>query len=213
MVQPSGLTLPNRIGRAFFLAMDDVMGKYGLSQLLDHAQLSTYLDNYPPDNLAREFDFASLSALNQGLEEMYGERGGRGMALRVGRASFAKGLKRFGAMRGIADPAFRALPLAQRVDYGLRGLVSIYNHFSDQHTRLEESTADYTLTIEHCPMAWGRQADKPICHAQVGILQECLRWASNGYEYHIREVACHATGAPACVFQIRKAAIGESRRR
>jgi predicted hydrocarbon binding protein len=58
-------------------------------------------------------------------------------------------------------------------------------------------------------MAWKRSADKPVCHAQVGILQECLRWVSNGYEYYVVETACRATGSDSCVFSLNKTPIGQ----
>jgi hypothetical protein len=213
VLEPSGLYLPNRIARAFFLAMDDVMGQHGLSQLLEYAQLTHYTDAYPPDTLDKQFDCADLSSLSMGLEQMYGARGGRGMALRIGRASFAQGLKRFGAMRGVADPAFRALPLEKRIDYGLRGLAAIYTRFSDQKTSVQADDDGYQVIIENSPMTWGRSADKPVCHAQTGIIQECLRWASNGYEFYVRETTCRAQGPDACIFKVNKVAIGENSRR
>jgi len=36
----------------------------------------------------------------RGLETVYGARGGRGIALRIGRATFSMGLKNFGALAG-----------------------------------------------------------------------------------------------------------------
>lgn len=212
MLETSGLYLPNRIAYAFFTAMDDVMGKHGLQQLLTLSQLEHYQDAPPPDDLLRQFDFAELASLSEGLESMYGTRGGRGMALRIGRASFAKGLKSFGIMRGMGDPAFRALPLEKRIHYGLLGLESVYNNFTDQQATLTVEDGSYRFDIENSPMAWGRTADKPVCHAQVGIIQEALRWASNGYEFYVRETECSASGGHVCTFRINKTAIGEKNR-
>lgn len=205
-----GLYYPNRIARALFVAMEDVMGQHGMSTLLELAMLEQYKDAPPPDNLNREFDFAAIAAISIALEQMYGTRGGRGMALRVGRASFAGGIKRFGVMKGIGDPAFRALPLQQRVEFGLRGLASVFTNFSDQTSTVEQAGQALLFRVEESPFAWGRSSDKPVCHAMVGIILECLSWASNGYEFYVREVSCRATGASACVFKINKTAIGES---
>ena len=41
-----------------------------------------------------------------------GPRGGRGLALRAGRATFADALRGFGALAGVGDLAFKVLPLA-----------------------------------------------------------------------------------------------------
>lgn len=186
------------------------MGQNGLNMLLGGAGLSDYMHDPPPDNLNREFDFAAMSALNESLEQMYGPRGGRGMALRIGRAAFAHGIKSFGVMRGLGAPAFRALPLDQRIDFGLQALATIFTHFSDQTSVVATAGDALLFKVETSPFAWGRTADKPVCHALVGIIQEGLRWASNGYEFYVREIACRATGSDECVFRINRTAIGES---
>lgn len=191
------------------MAMDDVMGRHGLSALLSLAQLDAYIQNPPPDNLEQQFDFASIAALSQALEEMYGARGGRGMALRIGRASFARGIKRFGAMKGVADPAFQMLPLQHRAELGLRALAAIFTNFSDQTSTLQIQETNYLFNVDVSPMAWGRISDKPVCHALVGIVQECLSWATNGYQFYVQEVACRATGSDHCSFRVNKHAIGQ----
>ena len=86
MSQQSGLNYPNLMGRIYIQALEEVMGKNGLNALLNLAGLSHLIDNYPPGNLNREFDFADFTGLSQGIIEMYGPRGGRGLALRSGRA-------------------------------------------------------------------------------------------------------------------------------
>ncbi len=185
------------------------MGQGGLNMLLGLAHLGDYSDNPPPDDLNRAFDFASLAALNEALEEMYGPRGGRGMALRIGRACFSQGMKNFGALAGVNDPAFRAQSLDRRCYLGLRGLVAVFNNFTDQQSSLEEDAETYRFIVRNSPMAWGRTADKPVCHALVGILQENMRWSSNGYEYYVVESECHACGGEHCVFTINKTPIGQ----
>ena len=89
MPEPSGLYYPNRIARYLFLAMEDVMGQSGLNMLLSLAKQDEYIGHYPMDNLVKGFDFASMAAIQQALEDIYGSRGGRGMALRIGRACFS----------------------------------------------------------------------------------------------------------------------------
>jgi hypothetical protein len=207
-VQLAGLYLPNRIARYFFVAMDDVMGQAAFKTLLKQAGLLNYVNELPPDNLVKEFDFASLTALNIALEDSYGIRGGRGMTLRVGRASFSLGLRTFGAMAGMSDPAFRSLPRDECCFIGLKALANIYNTFSDQHCEVEQTAESFRFVVDHSATAWGRKSEKPVCHALAGIIQECMRWASNGHEYYVYETACTACGDPRCVFVINKAPIG-----
>lgn len=208
MRAPSGLYYPNRIARFYFQAMEDVMGQSGLNVVLGLAGLEAYIGRPPGDNLAGEFDFAAMAAIQVALEEMYGERGGRGMALRIGRASFAHGMRSFGALAGMNDPAFRALPRDARCRLGLMALANVYSSFSDQQSSFEEDAQAYRFIVHNSPMAWGRTAEKPVCHALAGNLQECMRWISNGDEYYVMETSCRACGSETCVFTIHKTPIG-----
>ncbi|MEO0565950.1 MAG: 4-vinyl reductase, partial [Chloroflexota bacterium] len=101
--EKSGYYYPNKFALITIEAMEEVMGKNGLNAILQLAKLPELIDNYPPDNLDKGFDFADYTALNVALEEMYGPRGGRGLALRAGRATFAQGLRAFGALAGVGD--------------------------------------------------------------------------------------------------------------
>ena len=82
-VQKAGLYYPNKFGLITIKSLEEVMGRNGLNAILNLAGLNHYIENYPPDNLEKGFDFAELSAIGVALEEMYGPRGGRGLALRA----------------------------------------------------------------------------------------------------------------------------------
>lgn len=208
LLEQSGLYYPNRFARWFFLATNDVMGKGGLSAVLSLAGLESYTDHPPSDDMARQFDFANIAALNQALEDMYGARGGRGMALRIGRASFTQGMQHFGAFAGMTAPAYKALPLEKHVEISLKALVTIYSRFTDQETTLEEEDDAYLIRMDNSPMVWGRITDKPACHMLVGIIQEALHWSSVGYEFNVQETSCRASGGDECIFKINKKPIG-----
>lgn len=204
----SGLYYPNKIARIFFTAMEDVMGKNGLNAILNLAGLQQYIDNFPPDNLERQFDFAHFTALQIALEDMYGPRGGRGLALRAGRACFAQGLKNFGALAGAGDLAFKVLPLSAKLKMGLPAMAAIFTNFSDQLSVVEEHDDHYAYIIKRCPLCWGRREDKAVGHAAVGLLQEGLRWVSGGHEFRVVETECKAKGDENGVFVVYKEPIG-----
>jgi predicted hydrocarbon binding protein len=195
---------PNRLARYLLTATADVMGRTGLKLLLDSVNLDHYAIDLPADDLKREFSFESMAAFHIALEDSYGTRGGRGMALRIGRAAFSLGFKHFGVMAGMSHQAFRALPLEERTRLGLEGLAHIFNHFSDQHTLVEATADSFQVIVNPSPMAWGRKSDRPVCHSLAGIIQECVRWASNGREFGVVETACQACGAGACIFNVSK---------
>ena len=93
-LQKSGMYYPNKFGLITIKSLEEVMGKNGLNAILNLAGLNHYIENYPPDNLDKGFDFAELSAIGSSLEEMYGPRGGRGLALRAGRHQGTQGTQR-----------------------------------------------------------------------------------------------------------------------
>jgi predicted hydrocarbon binding protein len=126
------------------------------------------------------------------------------MALRAGRSWFAHGLHHFGALRGVADPAFRALPLEQRTLIGMQALAEVFTRFSDQSSRLIEQPGTFQFVVAHSPFAHRISAERPVCHLLVGVLQEALRWVSNGRDYSVRETHCVATGSENCIFVINR---------
>lgn len=192
--EKSGFYYPNKFARIFLESMEEIMGKNGLNAILNLSGLQQYIDNYPPDNLEKAFDFAYFTALQVGLEDMYGPRGGRGLALRAGRATFAEALRGFGALAGVGDLAFKVLPLPAKLKIGLPAMANIITQFSDQISNVYEESDHYVYTLERCPMCWKRQAEKPVCFAGQGLLQEGLRWVSGGHEFKVDMATCIAKG-------------------
>jgi len=209
-IPESGYYYPNKIARIILHALEDVMGTNGLNAILNLAHLSHLIENPPPDNLAKEFDFAYLSSINLALEEMYGPRGGRGLALRAGRAAFAEGLRNFGALAGVGDLAFKVLPLSAKLRIGLPAMAKIFSQLSDQITTVEEKEHEFIYTIHRCPVCWGRAGttDKPVCYMATGLLQEGLKWVSGGSEFRVNESKCIAKGDEVCEFVIQKTPMG-----
>ncbi len=203
-IPKAGLYYPNKIARLALMALEDVMGKNGLNAILNLAGLGHLIDNLPANNLERAFDFADFSALNGALEEMYGPRGGRGLAQRAGRAVFMEGLRNFGALAGAGDLAFKILPLSTKLRLGIPAMAKIFSTTSDQLSTVEEKADHFIYTIHRCPVCYGRHTDKPCCHIATGLLQEGLKWVSGGREFRVVETQCIATGEKTCDFQIFK---------
>lgn len=207
-IPPSGYYYPNLIARIYLEAMEEVMGKNGLNAILNLAGLKHLIDNYPPANLAKEFDFADYSALNGALEEMYGQRGGRGLELRAGRASFARGLQGLGPLSGASDLAFKLLPLSAKLRAGIPAMAKVFSQVSDQHSTVEDRGEYYAYTMKPCPVCWGRTAEQPICFAGRGLLEQGLDWLSNGRKFRVEEIDCVAMGGSACTYAIYKEPLG-----
>jgi len=192
------------MGRILLISMEEVMGRNGLNALLNLIDLRELMQELPPDNLEREFDFANISNLNHALREIYGPRGGRGLALRGGRAIFSKGLRQFGALAGVSDLAFKVLPLKTKLKIGVPAVARIFAQFSDQSSTVEEKDDHFLYTIDRCSECLGQKTERPVCYIAVGILQETLRWVSGGLEFRVDQIECKAMGHDACVFKIDK---------
>lgn len=204
-VEPSGYYYANKFALIMLDALADVLGENGLKAVLNLAHLPNLIDNFPPDNLEKSFDFAHVSAINQALEEIYGPRGGRGLALRAGRATFADSLRNFGALAGAGDLAFKVLPLSTKMRIGVPAMARIFTQVSDQRSTSQEFDECFVYTIHLCPVCWNRHdLDNPVCFIAVGLLQEGLRWLSGGKEFRVNESKCIAMGDDVCEFVIQK---------
>ena len=207
-IEPSGYYYPNLIARIYIEAMEEVMGKNGLNAILNLAGLAHLIDNYPPANLNKVFDFADYSSLNGALEDMYGARGGRGLELRAGRASFDRGLQGLGALSGVSDLAFKVLPLSAKLRAGLPAMAKIFSQVSDQRSIIRNQDDYFAYIMSPCPVCWGRRAERPICFAGKGLLEGGLDWLSGGRKFRVEEIECVAMGAPTCTYAIYKEPIG-----
>lgn len=204
-IPKSGYYYANKIVLISLNSLEEVMGKNGVNAILNLAHLGYLRDSYPPDNLERQFDFADFSAINLALEEMYGPRGGRGLALRAGRVAFADSLRNFGALAGVGDLAFKVLPLQTKMRIGIPVMAKIFSQISDQYSTVREREEDFVYTIHRCPVCWGRNNSvKPVCFIAIGLLQGGLKWLSGGQEFRVNESRCVAMGDEVCEFIIEK---------
>jgi predicted hydrocarbon binding protein len=207
-IPKSGYYYANKIVFLALKALADVMGRNGLNAILNLAHLPHLIENPPPDNLAKEFDFADFTAINIALEEMYGPRGGRGLALRAGRAAFDDALRNFGALAGVGDLAFKVLPMQTKLRIGIPAMAKIFSQISDQYSTVADRGDAFLYTMHRCPQCWSRSGlDKPVCFMGAGLLTEGLKWVSGGSEFKVYESKCMAMGDDVCVYTIYKSPI------
>ena len=193
---------PNRMGRIILLAMEEVLGRHGVNAVLNLASLPDYIGHYPPQNQDLRFPFGHISQVQNAIESAYGTRGGRGLALQIGRACFKYGLREFGHGLGLTDLAFRLLPLPVKLKVGSEAFAGLFNHGTDQRVRLEADEKFIHWHIQRCPLCWERKTDLPCCHLAAGLLQEALYWVSGGKCFLVEETGCIACGDSACTIVI-----------
>lgn len=195
---------PDRMGQIILQAMEEILGRNGVNAILNLASLTDLIDGLSRQQYNQTLSFDSISGLHGALESFYGPHGGRGVALRIGRACFQHGLREFGPLHGLTDLTFRLLPAQTRFIAGASALAEIFNKYSDQRVRLEDRDKILLWHIERCPLCWQRTADSPCCQMAVGLLQESLYWMSGGKFYRVEETACLACGDSACTILIEK---------
>ncbi len=193
---------PNRMGRIILLSMEEVMGRNGVNALLKLASLPSLIENYPSDTAEPAFAFSTVSTLTEMLEQAYGPHGGRGLALRIGRACFNYGVRQYSTQLGLTQMAFRLLPLPSKLHAGASAFAELFNNFTDQRVRVEEEDGSILWHIERCPLCWERKAHDPVCHLAVGLLQEALYWLSGGKVFNVEEKTCIAAGDQTCTIVI-----------
>jgi predicted hydrocarbon binding protein len=181
-----------------------VLGRSGIKAVLNLAQLRQLVSHYPPNTAELTFSFAEVQAILRSLDEMYGPRAGRGLALRTGRACFKYGLKEFGAEWNLTELGFRLQPLNQKVKLAVEACAGFYQHYIGHPVELTDDDSRLVWRMTACPECAGRQAAGPCCHLAVGLLQEAAAWASNGKNYEVEEVTCVAGGHPACTLVLDK---------
>jgi hypothetical protein len=202
MIASETFYYPNRMGRIILLSMEEVMGRNGVNAVLKLASLSHLIENYPSDNTELAFPFKTLGGITDMLENAYGPHGGRGLALRVGRACFNYGVRQYGTQLGLTEMAFRLLPLPMKVSAGAKIFAELFNNLTDQRVRVEEADGKLLWHIDRCPLCWERKAQDPVCHLAVGLLQEALYWLSGGKVFNVEEQTCIATGDTTCTIVI-----------
>jgi predicted hydrocarbon binding protein len=204
---PASFYYSNRLAHVFLCSLEEIIGRNGLNAVLNHANLRTVVNYYPADKNSLLFKFEEISKIQTSLEELYGIRGGHGIALRSGRACLKHGLREFGEELGFTDLAFRLLPQEDKLRIGTETFAEIFNRFSDQRVVVGEDIAHFWWKIERCPICWQRHSDSSLCYLAVGLLQEALYWVSSGKYFNVVETDCIAKGDSACVILIDKTAI------
>jgi predicted hydrocarbon binding protein len=193
---------PPKMGRIMLLGMEEIMGLDGVDAVLSLSPLKNFVRDASQVNKNHPFSFETISHLQSALEQAYGPRGGRGVALRVGRACFKYGLKEYGSMLGLTEMAFRLLSLPVKLHIGAKTFAGLFNNHTDQRVRVEEKDNKIFWHIERCPLCWERKAEEPICHLAVGLLQESAYWLSGGRIFNVEETACIAKGDAVCTIVI-----------
>lgn len=148
-----------------------------------------------------EEQFAAILAA---VEKQHGSLGARGIAMRIGRASFPGFVGSFGADEGFEDAEYRLLPVRKRARAGLEKLAAIFDCSCGLRIAVDTTPDAWIWTITDCPQCSNPQVESALSHFMLGLLQQYLGWISGGKVFQVEETACQANGAPNCVIRIHR---------
>ncbi len=200
----SGYHYPNKWARIILTSAEEVMGQQGVNAMLNGAKIPQYINNYPPDNMKKEFPFEGVGQLQQAIWDMYGNRGARVFAVRAGEQAFMSGLAQFKSVAAAAQVAMRVGTLEAKVKLGLEFFSKFFNTVSDQVVEIDEDEKHWVWRITRCPVCWGRKSEEAVCHLAIGVLQAGLAWVTEGKKFRLLETECKAKGETNCVIKIEK---------
>ncbi|HMZ06415.1 MAG TPA: 4-vinyl reductase [Anaerolineales bacterium] len=191
----------NSLVRQALISMQEVMGDNGLNAVLKSCGLERFVGNFPPNDLNPSIKASQYAQLNQAIEDFYG-RGGKGMLLRVGRASFQYGVREQAALLGIAGVALKLLPEKQRIKFILNGMADALKKSNPQVKAWVDETDDKLAYVDAtCGVCNSRHSDHSICYLYIGSVSEAVKWAT-GKEYEVIETHCTAKGDEYCRFEV-----------
>jgi predicted hydrocarbon binding protein len=200
-IEKSGYYYPNHLVRAFLMALEDVMGKNGVSALLNMAGLSEWSSSYPPEDLEKAVDFAEVSAIQWSLEEVYGPRGGRNLAHRAAHTALSQFTEKLNSPPPLeeSDPDEsqdnKSLP-------ALEWLAELLTKNCDQATTVEVDGDRILLGTNPCAFCWGRKSQDPCCQGVIGFIEHSLQASTSQQAYLVKELQCLGMGDDHCEFSI-----------
>ncbi|NUN10997.1 MAG: hypothetical protein HUU54_17610 [Ignavibacteriaceae bacterium] len=201
MTTPEEAVIINSLVRQALVSMQEVMGDNGLNAVLKSCGLERFAGNFPPNDLEPSIKASQYAQLNQAIEDFYG-RGGKGMLLRIGRASFQYGVREQAALLGIAGVALKLLPEKQRIKFILNGMADALKKTNPQVNAWVDESGDRLAYLEStCGVCNSRHSNHPICYLYIGSISEAVKWAT-GKDFEITETHCIAKGDEYCRFEV-----------
>jgi predicted hydrocarbon binding protein len=192
--------LSSRFWHQFVATVASEVGEEKLSIVLEKAGLSP--DRSDParwGTLSGADAAEAYAGLQKAMRTYYG-RGARGTLMRVGGNLWNRLLDDAPlAMKAQSKFVF-GLPVQARRKSALELLSKL---LADQRGDVTVHTMDLDLLLvdKASPGTLGQAEPECICYVTLGLLRECLYWAT-GQEHDIEETSCRANGEESCEFKI-----------
>ena len=141
----------------------------------------------------------AYSRLQSALRTYYG-RGARGILLRIGSKLWEPMLNDASFALKAQSTLVRGLPKSLKRKPAIELLASTLSVVRGDVT-VHTLDLDLLLVDHSSPTTLGQEESSPVCFVTLGLIRECLYWAT-GDEHDIEELVCKATGSHQCEFKI-----------
>jgi len=193
-------TLSNHFLHQFVDSIAGELGQENLSVVLEKAGLPPdWSDPFRWQSLTHTTPIEAYAGLQKAMRTYYG-RGARGILTRVGGNLWKPLLDDAPLTVKAQSRLIFGLPLNARRKSALELLARL---LGDRRGDVTVHTLDLDLLLvdRTSPSTLGQDEPECICYVTLGLLRECLYWAT-GREHDIKETSCRAKGDEACEFEI-----------
>lgn len=195
--------LVNRAFRVILLGVEEVVGKNGMATILRAANLTQYINNYPPSNT--EYGGHQqhyMTQINRALFDIYGARGARAILNRIGRGRAKSAIEENAALANAVKMAVALFPRRIRVKLALERISKEYSQQMGTDIRISEDAEAFYWDDPHCSACVDWHSDTPVCYTTAGFIFGILAWGSGDEDFRVQEVQCRAKGDAVCRYQI-----------
>jgi len=190
--------------RVFLLGVEDVLGKPGLATTLRRANLTQYLENYPPPTTERAGHKARyITQIARVIYNLYGARGSRAIMQRVGRAQAKSGMAENQTLVNVTKAAMKFVPIQRRIHLAIEMAARAVNEqIGDDVHLIEEGNTLYYDSHECCYCIDWSGESTAVCYAAAGFLHGLLAALIPDTEFRVDEMLCRAKGDALCRYRI-----------
>ncbi len=195
--------LANKAFRVILLAIEDVVGTRGTATVLRQANLAQYIDHYPPSDLEHGgHKLQYMSQVNRALFDIYGRRGARAILQRSGKSRALDAIAENGMVANATKFAAKFLPRRKKVKLTLDTAAKEYSDQLGTTVIIEDDGEFFYWSDPNCGNCMDWQSEQPVCFTTVGFIHGLVAWILDNDDCKVEEVACRATGAPACRYRV-----------
>lgn len=202
--------IPSFLLTTLLAEVEERMGRRSLITLLRQTGLAEYVDNLPPRDASPAITVGQCGHLLADIHDLFGARAAQPIFVHSGRLAAAEFRRQRPAQFAVAGTALKLLPLATRMRIILERLAGQGEELCGTPHHLHEESEAFVVEMPSCPYcaeitrraaAARKPVARPVCHMPLAAIDEMVEWVT-GQKHLVEEVACIATGEPACCFRV-----------